>query len=217
MKETKYHVVLLAATYQPFTPDAELLASLPEIKAPANYKDPVKIEEYILEATERRNAELGDLWPLKEFQRLEGRYYICDPLGESFVRDTGIGQIKDQINAARYNNESVQFLGIGVRDILRRMVVDNGRYGSAPIAYQMISDQRDIIDPLGLLDTGDVKKYLDPIYVLRRAGIDIPEGYIPHQSTETDCHIAVQFYNHFCRNGSRPELPLPALESESCK
>ena len=221
----RHHVFLMAAVYKPFMLDDELSASLPEITAPANYKDPVKIEEYIASATERRNAELGDLWPLKTIVDLKICHFDCyetdafirphiiysgtetqSPLGE--LHDSS-KVLKDNIAKAHDNHENVQFLGVGIRDILRMMVRDWGYQGLAPIQYQLIADQRDIIDPLGLLDTGEVKKYLDPVFVLRRVGLTIRGDYGPNRSTAADCDIAVQFYNRLCRNGSRPALAMP--------
>ena len=76
-KPKHFHVFLMAAVYESFAPDQELLDSLPEITAPANYKDPVKIDEYIASATERRNAELGDLWPLKKIFDLKICHFDC--------------------------------------------------------------------------------------------------------------------------------------------
>ena len=224
-KPKHFHVFLMAAVYESFAPDQELLDSLPEITAPANYKDPVKIEEYIASATERRNAELGDLWPLKKIFDLKICHFDCyetdasirphilysgtetqSPLGELHDRSK---VLKETIAKAHGNHENIQFLGVGIRDILRVMVRDRGYQGLAPIQYQAITDQRDIIDPLGLLDTGEVKKYLDPVFVLRRMGLTIRGDYGPNQSTAADCDLAVQFYNRMCRNGSRPVLAMP--------
>jgi hypothetical protein len=75
-----------------------------------------------------------------------------------------------------------------------------------PMQYQAIADQRDIIDPLGILDTGEVKRHLDPVCVLRRCGLSVPDGYSPHLSIDDDVQIVVSFYNAFCRNGSRPNI-----------
>jgi len=224
-KPKHYHVVLLAATYKPFTPDTKLLQSLPEITAPGNFKDPVKIEEYIATATKRRDEELGDLWPHKELDCLAVHDYNCcetdsaskpDMLltglkstSDEPLRKSALAHLKERIKEVHDNLENVQFLGVDVRDILRVLVRDYGYLGLAPIQYQMIADQRDVIDPMGLLDTGDVKKWLNPLYVLQRIGLDMPENYSPNQSIADDCRVAVQFYNRLCRNGSRPVITMP--------
>ena len=220
----KRHIILLAATYRPFTPDSELQQSLPPVKAPKNYVDAVKIDHYIRENTELRNAALSEVWLLKNFESLHIRYF-SDGISERAIDKpemeleiiwspevrSKVGEflqyLCDRIAEARENYEEVLFLGIGVRDILRILVRDFGESGLAPLAYQWISDQREVIDPMTLAATEKTKMF-DPIDILRRTGIDLPDGYLPGRSCRTDNSVSSKFYNAFCRDPHRHSLPV---------
>jgi len=221
----KHHIVILAATWRPLPVDSNLIGSLPPVEAPGNYKDPEKIRNYIADATEKRNASLSDLWPLKKFESLHIRYYGSDTAQqegdkpalaieiESFTPEneeelTGfLTQLCDRLDVARDNHEEVQFLGVAVRDILRLLAVQFGPLGLAPLPYPLIADQREVIDPIKLFST-EKTKALEPLLVLRQAGIELPEQYTPGKSCRNDSLVAARFYNTLCRNRAQQTLTI---------
>ncbi len=212
----KKHIVVLAATYAPFARTADLERGLVPIEAPKNYVDPVKKEHYIREENARRDGVLATLWPLKTFESLRVCYYDGSPgepqvvLFESIGPDTDIAgalaPIASALEAAVEADETIQFVGVGVRDILRIL---RTRYADAGLVpYPWISEQRNVIDPVGMLDTEKINKHLDPLYVLRQSGIAMPDDYRPGQSSIDDCNVAIRSYNALCRTRSQPELAL---------
>ena len=192
------YVVFLAATWKPLYVTPSLLKALPEIEAPKNYADPVKKTEYVMNATKKRDAELSDLWPLKQIDQIG--IEIVNPDGSTLF-DTRIGSITlvESLAGVWPHYEQTKIFGVGVRDILR---VVARRYGSeygCLVPYPLIADQRGIVDPLSVFDTGDVKKYLDPLFVLKEVGFEIKDAYEPHFDVHQDLGIARQFYHRFSR------------------
>lgn len=212
----KKHIVVIAATYAPFARTAEMEQGLVPIEAPRNYVDPVKKENYIREENARRDGALADLWPLKIFESLRVCYYDGSPGEPQVVQFDSIGPDTDiaaalapiatALEAAVEADETVQFVGVGVRDILRIL---RTRYADAGLVpYQWISDQRNVIDPVGMLDTEKINKHLDPLYVLRKFGVEMADDYRPGKSSVDDCNVAVRSYNTLCRTRSQPKLAL---------
>lgn len=220
----KQHIVVLAATYRPFVPDETVRDSISPVSAPSHYKDRDKISQYVRETTEKRLAGLGELWPLKEFASLSIRYYAgSSPRPESVPeflfemesqsRDFSsmlqafLRRLCGELDKARDAREEVRFLGIGVRDILRILAVRFGPMDIAPVPYQWISEQREIIDPIGLLST-EKTKALEPLFLLRRIGVEMPEEYQPGVSCRQDILVAARFYNRLCRSHTGLTLPV---------
>lgn len=212
----KQHVVVLGATYRPFRPSPDLDEGLTGIEAPKGWKDKEKIAARISEKREKRNAELGSLWPSKKFATLRLCYYDgsgekplvvdLDEIGPETDLATHLAPVCDALALADRRNEAVQFVGVGVRDILRILRTRHGVDGLLP--YQRIADQRDVIDAIGMLHTGDVARHLDSLYLLRDIGIRMDSDYVPGDSRAKDCNVAVEVYNTLCRGRSQPHLTL---------
>ena len=212
----KHHIVITAATYRPLSLDANLLNSLPPIEAPGNYKDPEKINKYIAEAKEKRDASLPSLWLLNQFESLHIRYYGGDNPQQDGDKPTLAIEIEsstpekweelpgflevlcDRLETAEDNNDVVKYIGVNVRDILRHLAFQFGPLGLAPLPYPQIADQRDVIDPIKTMNT-DKTKPLEPLFVLQQAGIELPEHYVPGKSCRNDSLVAARFYNTLCR------------------
>jgi len=211
----KQHVIVLGATYQPFQPTAELEESLPVIEPPKNFVDPEKKANHVRGKTEKRNEELAEVWPLKKFASLRVCYYepgkeplvvAVDDVDPATDFVTLLAPICDALERIDDFKENVLFVGVGVRDILRLLRSRHGVDGLIP--YQKIADQRDVIDPIGMLNTGEVAKNLDVLYVLRDFGIEMPGDYVPGKSSVEDCNVAIRSYNTLCRGRSQPKLAL---------
>lgn len=221
----KQHIVILAATYLPLPVDANLADSLLPVGAPGNYKDPEKIRKYIADAKEKRDASLSSLWLLNQFKSLHIRYYDGDVSQqdghkpvlaieiESLTRETWgelagfLEELCDRLETAEDNNEVVKYVGVAVRDILRHLAFQFGSLGIAPLPYPQIADQRDVIDPIKAVSTEKTKS-LEPLFILRQAGIDIPDRYIPGQSCRNDSLVAARFYNTLCRKRRQHTLTI---------
>lgn len=212
----KQHVIVLGAVYRPFQATADMEEGLAPIEAPKNWKDEEKIAARIREKTEKRHEELAELWPAKKFQSLRVCYYNgsqTQPLVvevEDVTVETDfvslLAPICDALAKAEEKQESILFVGVGVRDILRILLTRHGVDGLLP--YQRIADQRDVIDAIGMLHTGEVAKHLDSLYLLREIGIELDGDYAPGRSGTKDCNLAVQVYNTLCRGRSQPQLAL---------
>ena len=214
MKKT--HLVLLGATYRPYEAPNDLEQGLLPISAPGNYKKPETIQSYIEEAAEKREKTLSELWPLKRFHSLMVRFYDgADPESEPLVvsidpvePDMDVIQkllpVIQQVAAARKRDEEVVFVGLGVRDILRLLCTHYGDGHHVLLPYQWISDQKRVIDPVGMLDTGEVNKVLNPLYILRANGIDVSYDFKASESPLENCRVAGDIYNRLCRFSSQP-------------
>ena len=218
----KQHVILLAATYRPFTADRELIESLPAIEPPKNYVDPIKKADYVREQTEKRIAELSDLWPLKQFDSFRLHYFDGSLFRPNDAENTAIRSfviesnatidviakklvwVRDGLHENWHDGDELIYLGIGIRDILRILRTQCGDL--LPIPYQYISDQREVIDPIGMLVPCELAKKLNPLFVVRKAGIELPTGYTPGHCCEQDCIVAAKLYNSLCRKNSQPIL-----------
>lgn len=215
----KNHVVILGATYKPFLAPNDLDQGLVPINAPGNYKKPEVIQSYIEEAAGKREKILAELWPLKRFQSLMVRFYdgsdldFNDPLVVS-LDDIGpetkviaeLLPIIGKVTEALERDERVVYVGIGVRDILRLLCTFYGDGEHVLLPYQYISDQRRVIDPIGMLDCGEVNKVLNPVYILRANGIDVGYDFRPDGSTLENCRVAGAVYNRLCRHYSSQNL-----------
>lgn len=212
----KQHVVVLGATYRPFEATDVPEEGLTSIEAPKNWKDEEKKAARVKEKMEKRQEELAELWPTKRFQSLRVCYYDgsgkeplivqVDPVEAETNFISLLKPICDELAKADESQESILFVGVAVRDILRILLSRHGVDGLLP--YQRIADQREVIDVIGMLHTGEVAKHLDSLYLLRNLGIKLDGDYAPSQSSTKDCNLALQVYNTLCRARSQAQLAL---------
>jgi hypothetical protein len=192
MTDNHKRIYIIGVEFEPRKEFDKIVKDLVPITTPKNYKDPVLIENYIREKTAERNAEVGDIWLMRNIKQV-ALTTVHQPRCE-------IKYAPELFNATEWlehsmvlNGDLDEWVGIGIRDLLRVSCI--GSLGKLFPYHEIAALTSRIHDPYSLLMTSEMSKSFTFAQVCSLLNtIPVESNYVPHTSALTDMEIAVSLY-----------------------